>query len=76
MKLSFLYHSISKKACETTVWPESCSITRLLHRDNLDSPLTPPIFNDGNGPLALVALFDTTCNSGVLPLLNECLSVR
>jgi hypothetical protein len=76
MKLSALYHTIAQKACETTAWPDSTSFKRLLHRENADSPLQPPVFEAGTGPLSLIALFTPTSNPAALPLIHDCLTVR
>jgi hypothetical protein len=76
MKLPALYQTIAQKASETTAWPDSTSFKRLLHRENADSPLRPPVFEAGTGPLSLIALFTPTSNPAALPLIHDCLSVR
>jgi hypothetical protein len=72
INLSSLYQQIRDQAIQTPHWPASQTISQAFECGN--NVYHAPSFEDGNGPVALVALFSESENPSALPLIQNCLS--
>jgi hypothetical protein len=72
INLSSLYQQIRDQAIQTPHWPASQTISQVFDCGN--NVCHTPSFKDGNGPVALVALFSESHNPSALPLIQNCLS--
>lgn len=73
INLSSLYQQIRDQAIQITNWPASQEISQQFERHN--NVYQAPSFQDGNGPIALVALFSESENPSAVPLIQNCLSL-
>ena len=72
VSLSSLYQQIREQAIQTPHWPAAQTIRDAF--EFKDHAYHAPSFDDGNGPIALVALFSESDNPSALPLIQDCVS--